>query len=48
MATFAGLDLHEYPTTWVLDRQGRVVFTKIGWSEKLVEEFAWRIETARH
>jgi thiol-disulfide isomerase/thioredoxin len=33
-----------YPTTWFIDPSGRVVFTKLGWSEKLVEEFAWRIE----
>jgi tetratricopeptide (TPR) repeat protein len=35
---------HGFPTTWFLDQNGRVVFTKTGWSEKLVEEFGWRIE----
>jgi len=36
--------VHAFPTTWFLDRDGRVVFTKVGWSEKLVEEFGWRID----
>ena len=33
-----------YPTTWFLDRQGRVAFVKGGWSEALAEEFTWRVE----
>lgn len=33
-----------YPTTWFVDPTGRIVFTKTGWSEQLVEEFTWRIE----
>lgn len=33
-----------YPTTWFIDPAGRVVFTKVGWSENLLEEFGWRIE----
>jgi thiol-disulfide isomerase/thioredoxin len=36
-----------FPTTWFLDREGRLAFTKVGWSEKLVEEFGWRIEAIR-
>ncbi len=36
-----------FPTTWFLDRQGRKAFVKVGWSEKLAEEFGWRIETLR-
>jgi hypothetical protein len=32
------------PTTWFLDREGRKAFDKVGWSEKLVEEFSWRVE----
>ena len=39
--------VHEFPTTWFLDGAGRIVFTKVGWSEKLAEEFAWRIEMIR-
>jgi len=40
-------NLHTFPTTWFLDPSGRVVFTKTGWSEKLVEEFGWRIDMTR-
>ena len=36
-----------YPTTWFIDRQGRIAFTKKGWSEQLEEEFAWRVEALR-
>lgn len=36
-----------FPTTWFLDPQGRKVFEKEGWSEKLLEEFSWRIEAIR-
>ena len=38
---------HTFPTTWFLDRQVRKAFEKIGWSEKLVEEFSWRLEDLR-
>jgi tetratricopeptide (TPR) repeat protein len=36
-----------YPTTWFVDRQGRIRFSKLGWSEALVEEFGWRVEALR-
>jgi tetratricopeptide (TPR) repeat protein/peroxiredoxin len=36
--------INSYPTTWFVDPSGRIVFTKTGWSEQLVEEFIWRIE----
>jgi tetratricopeptide (TPR) repeat protein len=36
-----------FPTTWFLDREGRLAFVKQGWSEKLVEEFGWRIEAIK-
>jgi thiol-disulfide isomerase/thioredoxin len=36
-----------FPTTWFLDRQGRLVFVKVGSSEKLLEEFSWRIDAVR-
>ena len=32
-----------YPTTWFLDPNGRIAFTKLGWSRKLEQEFDWRI-----
>lgn len=38
---------HIFPTTWFLDREVRKAFEKIGWSEKLVEEFSWRLEDLR-
>jgi thiol-disulfide isomerase/thioredoxin len=41
----AGIDV--FPTTWFLDRQGRIAFNVTGWSEKLVDEYAWRIEALR-
>lgn len=39
--------INTFPTTWFLDRQGRKTFVKVGWSEKLMEEFGWRIEALR-
>lgn len=39
--------IHAFPTTWFLDREGRKVFEKVGWSEKLLEEFSWRVEAIR-
>jgi tetratricopeptide (TPR) repeat protein len=39
--------VHIFPTTWFLDRQGRKVFEKEGYSRHLEEEFAWRIEAIR-
>ena len=39
--------LHAFPTTWFVDAQGRKLFEKVGWSEKLLEEFSWRIEAIR-
>jgi len=41
------VNVHAFPTTWFLDREGRKVFEKVGWSEKLLEEFSWRIEAIR-
>ncbi len=38
---------HTFPTTWFLDRQVRKAFEKIGWSEKLIEEFSWRLDVLR-
>jgi tetratricopeptide (TPR) repeat protein len=41
------IGVNAFPTTWFLDRDGRKAFVKVGWSEKLVEEFGWRIEAIR-
>jgi thiol-disulfide isomerase/thioredoxin len=35
------------PTTWFLDRDGKIAFEKAGWSQRLFEEFTWRIEALR-
>jgi thiol-disulfide isomerase/thioredoxin len=39
-----GAGIRTYPTTWFLDRRGRLAFEKIGFSYKLAEEFAWRVD----
>lgn len=36
-----------YPTTWFLDPQGRIAFKKEGWTEKLVDQFSWRIDVLK-
>jgi hypothetical protein len=36
-----------FPTTWFLDRQGRLVFTKVGSSEKLLDEFSSRTDALK-
>ncbi len=40
--------VHAFPTTWFIDRGGRVAFTREGWSGALAEEFDWRVEMLRH
>ena len=37
-------DIYSYPTTWFIDRNGDIRFIKNGYTEKLVEEFNWRID----
>lgn len=36
--------IHLFPTTWFLDPEKEIAFIKEGYTEKLVEEFTWRIE----
>jgi thiol-disulfide isomerase/thioredoxin len=36
-----------FPTTWFIDKQGHIAFEVLGATEKLVEEFSWRIEALR-
>ena len=36
-----------FPTTWFLDRSGRIAFKKEGWTEKLVDQFSWRIDVLK-
>lgn len=33
-----------YPTTWFINREGKISYVKIGASDKLLEEFDWRIQ----
>ena len=47
-AGYAGrAGVQAYPTTWFVDRAGRIAFSKSGWSEELAEEFGWRVETLK-
>ena len=39
--------INAFPTTWFIDRQGKIVYTQIGGNDKLLEEFTWRIEELR-
>jgi tetratricopeptide (TPR) repeat protein len=39
--------IHAFPTTWFVAPDGKISFTKVGWTEKLVEEFGWRVELLR-
>jgi len=36
-----------YPTTWFLDRNGSIIYTQLGYTSELVDEFSWRIEELR-
>jgi len=42
-----GARVSAFPTTWFIGPGGRIEFAKRGWSEKLVEEFGWRVEATR-
>ena len=41
------MDVRAYPFTWFLDKAGYILYTKLGWSKYLLEEFSWRIEDLR-
>jgi hypothetical protein len=36
-----------FPTTWFIDRDGRVAFEHVGASDVVFEEFVWRVELLR-
>lgn len=38
------VDINVFPTTWFIDRAGKISFVKVGANDKLFEEFGWRIE----
>ena len=37
-------EIRNYPTSWFLDKQGRIAYIKRGYTKELVDEFSWRIE----
>jgi thiol-disulfide isomerase/thioredoxin len=41
------MGIYSFPTTWFIDQSGRKAYIKEGWTEKLTEEFSWRIEALR-
>jgi thiol-disulfide isomerase/thioredoxin/Tfp pilus assembly protein PilF len=44
---FSTAPIDAYPTTWFVDKQGKIAYTKVGYSKSLLEEFDWRIEELR-
>ncbi|HLM61429.1 MAG TPA: redoxin domain-containing protein, partial [Pyrinomonadaceae bacterium] len=42
------VNINVFPTTWFIDREGKISYIKIGATEKLLEEFSWRIEDLRN
>lgn len=44
---FVTRHVRSFPTTWFIDPAGNIAFEQRGWSEKLLEEFTWRIEALR-
>lgn len=41
---FSAVPVNIFPTTWFVDKQGKIAYTKTGYSKNLLEEFDWRIE----
>lgn len=39
--------INVFPTTWFVDKTGKISYVKIGSSPKLLEEFSWRVESLR-
>jgi len=36
--------IRSYPTTWFIDKQGRIAFMKKSYTKELLDEFSWRID----
>ncbi len=36
-----------FPTTWFLNSNGQIIYTQMGYTSELIEEFVWRIEALR-
>jgi tetratricopeptide (TPR) repeat protein/peroxiredoxin len=41
---FSKNPVNVFPTTWFVDKHGKIVYTQIGYTKFLAEEFDWRIE----
>jgi thiol-disulfide isomerase/thioredoxin len=39
--------IHVFPTTWFIDRDGKVQFTAVGNTGALVEEWSWRLDATK-
>jgi thiol-disulfide isomerase/thioredoxin len=39
--------VRSFPTTWFLDREGRIVYLQKGYTPNLLEEFSWRIDSLK-
>lgn len=44
---FSKNPVNAFPTTWFVDKHGKIVYTQIGYAKFLLEEFDWRIEELR-
>lgn len=39
-----GAGVAAFPTTWVVDREGRIAFNVVGNMGPFAQEFGWRVE----
>ena len=37
-------NINVFPTTWFVNKEGKIIYTQLGYSKNLTEEFEWRIE----
>jgi len=40
-------EIHAFPTTWFIDKDGKVQFTAVGNTGALMEEWGWRLEATK-
>lgn len=40
--------IRNYPTTWFIDKQGRLAYIKRSYTKELFEEFSWRIDDLKN
>ncbi|MGH9884057.1 MAG: redoxin domain-containing protein, partial [bacterium] len=43
-----GAQIHTFPTTWFIDKDGKVQFSAVGNTGALVEEWSWRLEATKN